>query len=141
MHRFIGLRGWWCKLGIFSIVQLSKHLWYCTGLASCILGWTPILSSKMPWDISPNKTVVIHVMHSHTKFTEDPLKILIHRFNEKPYLVYASKQKFAWKETLKSLESKFGFRIKEVDTHSREDQNLQRPQNQTKAMDKITLKR
>ena len=46
-----------------------------------------------------------------------------------------------WKATPKNLEHTFGFRIKELDTYFREDQILQRPQNQSKGHDKITLKR
>lgn len=74
-----------------------------------------------------------HGRYSWTKFTEDPLKILIHAFSQKSYSGYVSKQKLVLESNTEESESKFGFRIKELDIYFREDQILQRPQDQAKA--------
>lgn len=73
------------------------------------------MDARTPFQHAPghltDKAVAAHGWHSYTKST-DLLKILIHAVIQKPYLGYACKQNLALEATLKSLESKSGFRTK-----------------------------
>lgn len=87
---------------------------------------TSRLSSNMAQDNSPNKTIAMSRSQSCTKFTADELKILIKAFNQKP------DKSLLQDSSLKSLESRFGFRIEGLGTESRKALNLKRTWKQVK---------